>query len=486
LPVQQPHRYWLHQLAEDHEQYEILQCGFLQTPPQWIAPMRAQIIKYWDRLRSSFWFLPSLMALAAVVLSFTTVAFDQGVTRTWLRRLDWVYSGGAEGASAVLQTIAGSMITIAGVVFSLTLVALSLASSQFGPRLLRNFMRDTANQLVLGTFIATFLYCLLVLRTIRREEGGVFVPHVSVTLGVIFALVSLWVLIYFIHHVSVSIQADEVVARVGAELNDTMDRLFPEQSGESERSTETAHVLTPDADTQVRIVSSVDDGYLQIVDVETLMNFARETDTVLTLTRRPGHYIVKGMVLVNASPAERVPDDIQQRLQGAFVLGNQRTAAQDVEFAILQLVEIATRALSPGVNDPFTAIACIDRLGSAFCRLAQRQFPAACRYDDAQRLRIIATPASFSSLADAAFSPLRNYAKSSVEVTVRLLESIALIASVAARPADRAALQRHADMIAQGAEDLSEAADRNAVSVCHQAVRQALAALPGTHPVAAG
>jgi uncharacterized membrane protein len=171
--------------------------------------MKAIILKYWEQIRSSFWFLPSLMATAAVGLSFITVALDQRVTQKWLRRLGWVYNGGAEGASAVLQTIAGSMITIAGVVFSLTLVALSLASSQFGPRILRNFMRDTINQLVLGTFIATFLYCLLVLRTIRRDEGALFVPHLSVTLGVAFALASLWVLIYFIHHVSVSIQADE-------------------------------------------------------------------------------------------------------------------------------------------------------------------------------------------------------------------------------------------------------------------------------------
>ena len=178
--------------------------------------MRAQLLKYWDRIRSSFWFLPSLMACGAVALALATVALDGSVTDDWLQTLAWVYTGGAEGASAVLETIAGSMITIAGVVFSLTLVALSLASSQFGPRLLRNFMRDTANQVVLGTFVATFLYCLLVLRTIRRADEVAFVPHLSVTLGVLFAIASLGVLIYFIHHVSVSIQADEIIARVGS------------------------------------------------------------------------------------------------------------------------------------------------------------------------------------------------------------------------------------------------------------------------------
>lgn len=440
--------------------------------------MKAQFLKYWERLRSSFWFLPSLMAGAAVALSFVTVALDQAATQKWLRKLDWVYSGGAEGASAVLQTIAGSMITIAGVVFSLTLVALSLASSQFGPRLLRNFMRDTTNQLVLGTFIATFLYCLLVLRTIRRDDDAAFVPHLSVTLGVVLALASLWVLIYFIHHVSVSIQADEVVARVGAELNETMGRLFPEQLGHDAGEPAGPEVHRDDA--PPRIVSSVQDGYLQIIDVDTLMRFACETDTVLSLARRPGNYIVHGMPLLHAFPADRVPDDMQQRLQAAFVLGNQRTAAQDVEFAILQLVEIAARALSPGINDPFTAIACADRLASAFCQLAQRRFPGPCRYDDAQRLRIIAPAHTFSELADLAFNPLRNYARTSVEVTLRLLESIAVVASVATRPADRAALERHAGMIARGAaEALPEAADRQAVDARHHAVRQALAGRTG-------
>jgi uncharacterized membrane protein len=435
--------------------------------------MRAQLLKYWERLRSSFWFLPTLMAAAAVGLSFFTVALDQSVTQKWLRSVDWVYNGGTEGASAVLQTIAGSMITIAGVVFSLTLVALSLASSQFGPRLLRNFMRDTTNQLVLGTFIATFLYCLLVLRTIRREEGSVFVPHLSVTLGMVFALASLWVLIYFIHHVSVSIQADEVIARVTAELDGTMSRLFPEQLGKE--TDELVKVMDRHADVAPRVVGAISDGYLQIVDVEALMDFARETDTVLTLVRRPGHYIVQGMPLLHASPADRVPEDMQQRLQDAFVLGNQRTAAQDVEFAIQQLVEIATRALSPGINDPYTAIACVDRLGSVFSRLAQRRFPGPCRYDDAQQLRIIATPHTFTGLADNAFNPLRNYARSSVEVTIRLLETIAVVATVAVRPADRATLERHADMIARGAaEALTEESDRNAVEARRHGVKQVL------------
>ncbi|MFL6715772.1 MAG: DUF2254 domain-containing protein [Burkholderiaceae bacterium] len=442
--------------------------------------MRARLLKYWEYLRASFWFLPSLMAAAAVGMALLAVLLDRTVSDKWLSRAAWVYSGGAEGASAVLQTIAGSMITIAGVVFSLTLVALSLASSQFGPRLLRNFMRDTSNQLVLGTFIATFLYCMLVLRTIRRPEEGVFVPHIAVTMGVVFALASLWVLIYFIHHVSVSIQAEEVIAKVADELDQTMERLFPEQIGgesdsrgqpeEAESAQALAVLYQPGAE-----ILATGDGYLQIIDQALLMAFARKSDAVLRLERRPGHYIVRGTPLLSVWPPERVDKAERSRLLEAFVLGNQRTSAQDFEFAMLQLVEIATRALSPGVNDPFTAIACVDRIGSALCRLAQRAMPGACRYGENGQLRVVAEPPTFAALADTAFHQLRQYARSNMDVTLRLLETITVIAGFTHRPADRAALSRHADMIAQGAEQAKhQAEDMQALQGRYHAARRAL------------
>jgi uncharacterized membrane protein len=193
--------------------------------------MKTLLLKYWDRLRSSLWFLPAAMACLAVALAVSAVELDKAVADDWLQRLSWIYSGGAEGASLLLGTVAGSMIAIAGTVFSMTLVALSLASSQLGPRLLRNFMRDRSNQVVLGTFVATFVYCLLVLRTIRRADEVAFVPHLAVSIGVLLAIASVGVLIYFIHHISVSIQADQVVARVGRVLEDGIDRLFPQHLG---------------------------------------------------------------------------------------------------------------------------------------------------------------------------------------------------------------------------------------------------------------
>jgi uncharacterized membrane protein len=437
--------------------------------------MKSHVSRYWDDLRSSFWFLPSLMATGAVLLAFAGVALDRSISDEWLRTHRWAYTGGAEGASAVLGTIAGSMITIAGVVFSLTLVALSLASSQFGPRLLRNFMRDTTNQVVLGTFVGTFLYCLLVLRTIRRADEVAFVPHLSVSLGVLFAIASLGVLIYFIHHVSVSIQADEIVGRVGDELLLGIDRLYPAQDGDRPAPERADIELPATFDREAVRVPAPDDGYLQLLDLESLVALGAEIDVVIRVARRPGQYAVQGSPLAMVWPPDRASERVRERVAAAFVLGPRRTPAQDIEFSVDQLVEIAARAMSPGVNDPFTAMTCVDRLGSAMCRLVRRELPSPYRWDGAHRLRVVTQPVTFPELADAAFNQIRQYARSSAAVTMRLLDTLAGIAGVARRLEHRAALLRHAEMIVRGArEALPEIQDRHDVEARFEVASRAL------------
>jgi uncharacterized membrane protein len=440
--------------------------------------MKVQVFKTWDRIRSSFWFLPTVMAGGAMMLAFATVALDTQATEWLTHNWGWTFTGGAEGASSLLGAIAGSMITIAGVVFSMTLVALSLASSQLGPRLLRNFMRDTTTQMVLGTFVATFLYCLLVLRTIRRADETLFVPHLSVTLGVLLAVVSVGVLIYFIHHVSVSIQANDIVARVAMELIEGIERLFPENIGR-----EASRILTepPNADfldtfdREARPIGSAEDGYLQFVDGDALMALAMQEDVVIRLERRPGDYIVATRPLALVWPGNRVTDQLMERVNAAFALGNQRTSGQDIEFAVNQLVEIAIRALSPGVNDPFTAMTCVDHLGSALCRLAQQDRPSPYRHDTQDQIRVMAPVFTFPDVTDAAFNQIRQYGRSSAAVAIRLLETIAEIARFVHRPEDRAALLRHARMIARGARDgLPEDGDRKEVEERFRSAKQLL------------
>ncbi|OYY60902.1 MAG: hypothetical protein B7Y51_11145 [Burkholderiales bacterium 28-67-8] len=446
--------------------------------------MRALLLKYWDRLRSSFWFVPAGMACLAAAMALAAVALDRAAAADgWLQRLGWIHTGGAEGASLLLGAVAGSMISIAGTVFSMTLVALSLASSQLGPRLLRNFMRDAANQVALGTFVATFVYCLLVLRTIRRADEVAFVPHLSVSIGVLLAMASIGVLIYFIHHVSVSIQADEVVARVSRELEHGIDRLFPSHLGNAAPANSKApgDVDLPAAFArEARPVGALEDGYLQLIEVEALMTLASQEDLLLQLQRRPGHYLVKGQVMLMVWPGERVTESLVEKINAAFVLGDQRTAAQDIEFSFHQLVEIAVRALSPGINDPFTAIACVDRLASALSRLARRDVPSPLRFDAQGRLRLVAPGSSFAGIVDTAFNQIRQNARSNPAVAIRMLDAIAQIAAHVRSAQDASCLRHHADMIVRGARQaVPEADDLAAVEAGFTAATQALSVTRG-------
>jgi len=436
-----------------------------------------KLSKYWDALQSSYWFLPSLILIAAIALAFTMLYFDRkgssGITNLW-----WLYTGGPDGARSVLSAIAGSMITVAGTAFSITIVALQLAASNFGPRLLRNFMQDIGNQIVLGTFIGTFIYCLLILRTIRGENYSPFVPQMSVTVGVVLAIVSTGVLIYFIHHASTIIQVSQVIVNVSDDLDRAIDRLYPERIGQDSQQSVTE--IPKQFEQQSTLIQATQTGYLQAIDDEELMKVACRADVLLCIKARPGKYIIPGSLLVLVYPHTHYSPKLAKHINNAFIFGKDRTEQQDITFPIEQLVEIALRAISPAVNDPFTAIRCIDRLSAGLSQLAQRTFPSPYRYDEKQTLRIIAEPTTFESLVDRAFNQIRQYAQSDAAVTIRSLEAIALIATYTKSPNQQAVLRRHAEMIWRGSQaGLSESYDLKDVEYRY---RQALAALNAEDP----
>jgi uncharacterized membrane protein len=419
----------------------------------------------WQSLQETFWFLPAVMTCAAFALAFVTIRIDEGINYQESGGPDWVYTRGPEGARAILSTVAGSMITVAGVVFSVTVVALSLASSQFGPRLLRNFVRDRGNQIVLGTFVTTFVYCLLVLRTIRQMNGQEFVPHVSVTAAIMMALTSLGVLIYFIHHVSVQIQAPEIIANVGRELHQTIDRLFPEELGKDVPSNGGTLVEEDlPALRDARPVTARDEGYVLSVDNDRLMELAVEKDLLIRVIARPGSFVVKGSTLAEVAPGGRLDEEVQDQVEATFLLGGRRTPMQDAEYAVDQLVEVAVRALSPGINDPFTALACLDRLSAGLCHLAERKIPSPYRSDKEGALRVIARPASFPELAAAAFDQIRHYGSTSAPVLTRLLEAVALVLERASRVEDRVALLRHVLSTERAARELPDEEERQVIA----------------------
>ncbi|MGA7938227.1 MAG: DUF2254 domain-containing protein [Kovacikia sp.] len=440
--------------------------------------MRTKFSKLLDSLHSSFWFIPTLMVVLAIGLSLVTIGIDQRLEADIIGNLGWAYALGPNGSRAILSAIAGSMVTVATTAFSITIVALQLASSQFGPRLLRNFMQDTGNQIVLGTFISTFVYSLMVLRTINGVADNEFVPHIAVTCGIGLAISSIGVLIYFIHHSATSIQVDHVISKVGCELDEVIDRLFPKQVGRGasqQRAESLTSEISVDFDREATAIPATSSNYVQAIDTDQLMHIATETNILLQLQRRPGDFVIKGSPLVLAYPAESGSKKLVKQINDAFVLGSQRTDQQDVEFSINQLVEIAVRALSPGINDPFTAIRCIDQLSAALCHLAQKEIPSAYRYDDQDKLRVIAAPVTFADVTDAAFNQIRQYGQTSVAVTMGLLEAIAVIAPFTHTKADRAALLRHATMIEHGSQEkITEELDRKDIKERYLAAVKAI------------
>ena len=438
--------------------------------------MMTMVHHWWERVRASYWFVPSQMVVLAIAMAGGMIVLDETLAPRAGRWWALIYVGGPDGARTLLSTIAGSMMTVAGVTFSITIVALTLTSSQFGPRLLRNFMRDLGNQVVLGTFLATFAYCLFVLRAVHGDESQGFVPYLALNVAIALALVGLGVLIYFIHHVSTSIQADRVMASVSGELNAAIDRLYPEPlEHESDEREPPAAVLRPDATTDERPILAARSGYVQAIDLDGLMRLAVNRNVVLSLKYRPGQFVTAGTVLAMGSPPDRVMDELAQEVNACHLLGVQRTLEQDVEFAIHQLVEIAVRALSPGVNDPFTAMTCLDWLGASICRILERRFPVSVLHDEEGTLRLVVSRTTVAGVLDAAFNQIRQCARENTAVTIRLVETLAVIAAMTRSESDRLAVLHHTRMIERGSLDgLREERDQADVRERVEAVMRAL------------
>lgn len=417
--------------------------------------MRARTAAIWESVHASYWFVPTLMTAGAVGLATLTTSMDTRMSDDLVRTVGRVFSGGPEDARQLFIMLAGSMITVAGVTFSVTIVALTLASQQFGPRLLHSFMRDTGNQVVLGTFVATFVYCLLVYRTLRPSDKTEFVPQVSATAAIVLALASLGVLIFFIHHVAASIRVTNVIAAVSRELRTSTDRLFPRELGEEPEVDESEReaLVPPRFDEDAASIPAAESGYIQAVDTEELMSIAEDYDLLIRLNRRPGHFVVECAALADLWPPERLTEDLADRIRRTVVFGPERTPVQDVEFSVNQLVEMAVRALSPGINDPATAVLCVDQLGVALCRLSKKEVPSCYRAGKEGKLRVIARPLLFPRLLSSAFDQIRQYGRTSVPVTIRLLETIAVVAEQVKRGEYRAELRRHAGMILEESRD---------------------------------
>jgi uncharacterized membrane protein len=395
--------------------------------------------EWWLDVRASLWFVPGQIVLAAVVLAIGLVELDVRVGSRGLSRWPLLFGAGAAGSRGLLTAVATSMITVAGVVFSITVVALSLTASQYTSRVLRSFMSNRTNQAVLGVFVGIFAYCLVVLRTIRGGDEGVFVPSLAVLFGLLLAFVGIGVLIYFIHHIASSIQASHILATVADETLQAVDRLFPDEVADPAAGEESP-TLRSDARTW-HVIPASRTGYLQGVYSDKLVALAQERGSVVRMECSIGEFLIEGAPL--AALLEPAPPDEAAvgRLQASYRVGRQRTIDQDAAFGVRQIVDIALKALSPGINDTTTAVMCLDYLTAILSRLSARRISQHARGEDGE-LRVLARTPTFDGLVREAFDQIRESAAGNTVALDRMIRSLDLLTERNAAPERRRALLR--------------------------------------------
>lgn len=426
--------------------------------------MLARIRKFLSQLADAFWLLPGAMILIGVLVATALVEIDRSAQLpVWISDSRWFYNGGGTGARTLLGAIASSTIGVAGTVFSITIAALSLAAGQMGPRLLKNFTRDRGVQFTLGAFLATFSYSLMVLRSVRTQEEVPFTPHLSLTLGIVFAFVCIATLVYFVAHMADRINVDTVIDLVSDDIAVAMQSLV----------TDKPQVTPPVAVFWISSTTIVDArrGYLQHLDEKGLAEWAASNGTIIRLLVGRGDYVFPGapiaVMSVDVAGAELA-------VRNATALGRSRGSAGNVEYAVRQLVEVAVRALSPGINDPHTATSVLDRLGAALCDLSGTQLPSGVTLQDGT-LALVVPSISYQSLVGVMFNMIRQNAASSPAVLIHLLDVLTAVMVCENDQDRRAILREHADLVwADGQRSVENAADLAIVGERYAMLNRAL------------
>ena len=434
----------------------------------------------WRRevLRTNLWLVPAVEVAGAVVLFAATYALDRAAFARDFGLPSWLLSGSPDAARQILIAIAAAIITVVGVVFSIVIVALTLTSTQFGPRMLRNFIRDRGTQVTLGTFVATFVYAVLALGSIG-QGGPAFVPRISITVTLALMVADLAVLIYFLHHITIQIQLPHVIAGIAGDLAAAIELQAGHGAADSGRAAArlVAGLHGPGGE-----VAAPRSGYLQYIQHRLLIRLAAELGVVIHLRYRPGHFLVQGHPYATVWPADAA-GRVARELSRAHVTGPYRTLAQDVSFGVDQLVEIAIRALSPAVNDTFTALTCIDWIGDSLCNVTGRWHPTRVYRDAAGIVRLVTTETTYKRLVQRAFEKIRQSGRGMPAVMIRQLDALAKIMERATAPEDRQLLLDQAAMIERlSLSSVDEESDRADIQRAHQAVVRIPTGLPETQP----
>ena len=426
--------------------------------------MNARIRKLGNQLREAFWLLPGAMVLGGILLAFGLLGLDQsGRLPAWLIESHWLYNGGGTGARTLLGAIASSTIGVAGTVFSITIAALSLAAGQMGPRLLRNFTRDRGVQVTLGAFLGTFSYALMVLRSVRTQEEGPFTPHVALSFGILLAFACVATLVYFVGHMANRINVDTVVELVSDDVRVAMKAM----------TTDKVQPQPPPTSFWAGAATIVDArrGYLQQLDERGLAEWAARHGTAIRLVARRGDYIFPGAPI--AVMSIQVPG-AEDAVRNATALGASRGSAGDAEYAVRQLVEVAVRALSLGINDPHTAMSVLDRLGAGLCDLAGAHLPSGVTLQDG-KVTLVVPNANYGSLVDAMFHMIRQNAAGSTAVMIKLLDVLTAVMACENDADRKVVLLRHADLVWQDAQrEIGNASDVADVGRRHATLKRTM------------
>jgi uncharacterized membrane protein len=438
----------------------------------------------------SFWFAPAVMALGAVLLAWAMYRVDSLIPNEALQNSRFVLSGTPGELRSALLGIAGTVLATAGVVFTLLTLPLSTVAAQYGSRLLRVFLGDRTTQLVLGMFVATFVYCIAAALSIPPIDVEPESPQFTATVGLYLMLATFASLILLVQHISTMLQAPNIAAAAGAELMEVVSAELPDEvtSGDNGKGgsigrggSETRPTLdaqgVPDAlaETEGYPVRARGAGYLQYIDPEIMLTLAREKNLVIRLLRRPGHYVWPGAVVALVWPAGRVDEQSEEQIRRAFQVGNGRTPTQDVEYAVNQLTEMAVRAMSPAINDPFTAMTCLDHVCDGLVKFIRQGEKGSHYYDREGRLRLVLEPVTFDQLLSAAFDMLRHASCDNASVLLHMLQVIDVIGREAKSPESRQLLLRHVSLIQAESQagDLIEQ-DRQAIHRSAQALQTKL------------
>ena len=395
-----------------------------------------RVVEY---LRTSLWAIPAAGVLLAVAGGFGTVALDHA-TGTELG-----FTGGADGARSVLSTIAAAMITFTGLVFSITIVALQLASGQFSPRVMRTFLRDNTSKIALATFVATFSYALTVLRATRADD----VPGISVNVAIILIFASVAVFIHYIDHTAHAIRAAAIIDAVAEETRASIERVYP---ADAVPVTATAQL----GDAPVVVASARGPGVMTGFDGELIVARAARAGGVVVLRAGVGDFVPAGAPLLELHGT----DPEACRVDGCISLARERTMHQDVAFGVRQLVDLAAKALSPGINDPTTAVQAIDQLHDVLRRLARRPMASGRMTDDDGVVRLVFTAISWEDYVSLAIDEIRIYGAGSLQVLRRLRSMLEDLLSVTDEPR-RGPLREQLRLLAAAAErEFPDARDR--------------------------